>query len=89
MTGRFAIEWHDFEREPQVTPDPAFPAGKDLDISADRTPSCRTELPYPAPRCGVYRVECLLCGLVVAATTAGRPDDPRSLTLACNAKGRA
>ena len=84
MTDHFAIEWHDFEREPRVAPNPRFPTGIDLDVSGGRTPCCRVALPYPARRCGVYRVECTRCGLVVAATTAGRPDDPHSLTMACN-----
>lgn len=41
------------------------------------------ELPYPAPRCGIYAVKCEKCGLLVGFTTAGRPDDPRKVTLAC------
>jgi hypothetical protein len=88
MSGHFTIEWQDFGREPRVAPNPAFPDGIDLDISAGRIPSCRVELPYPAARCGAYRVECSLCGMAVVATTAGRPDDPRSLTMACNPKGQ-
>jgi hypothetical protein len=40
-------------------------------------------LPYPAKRIGHYRIECELCGLRVACTTAGRPDDPRSIRIAC------
>jgi hypothetical protein len=76
------IEWEDSGREPQCPPDPAFPEGKDLDISDGITPHCRITLPYPARRCGVYYVRCK-CGMNVACTTAGRPDDPRSITLRC------
>jgi hypothetical protein len=77
------IEWIDGEREPKVAPNPAYPNGKDMDMSEGAAKSCYTELPYPAKRCGVYVVECETCGLRVGVTTAGRPDDPRSLKIAC------
>ena len=38
-------------------------------------------------RCGVYLVECKICGSSVALTTAGRIDDPRSVTIACKIEG--
>jgi len=78
----FEIEWIDRHREPQCAPNPAYPNGIDLDCSAGLT-SCLVQLPYPAKRCGLYIVTCLKCGECVAATTAGRPDDPRSLRMAC------
>lgn len=76
------IEWFDSGREPQCAPDPAYPKGKDLDISMG-APSCVATLPYPAKRCGYFVVECAKCGMSVAVTTAGRPDDPRSLRMPC------
>lgn len=76
------IEWFDSGREPQCAPDPAYPTGKDLDIAAG-LPSCVATLPYPAKRCGHFIVECSKCGMSVAVTTAGRPDDPRSLRMPC------
>lgn len=85
MTTEFDIEWIDRGREPQCPPDPAYPTGKDLDMSGD-APSCYTELPYPARRCGLYVVECKRCKLSIGVTTAGRPDDPRSLRVACAKK---
>jgi hypothetical protein len=63
-------------------PNPDFPTGIDVDVSEGRT-SCTIELPYPAPECGSYIVHCKACGIGVAVTAAGRPDDPRSLTIAC------
>lgn len=45
--------------------------------------TCETRLPYPAARCGTYVIECSKCGLSVACTTAGRPDDPRLARLPC------
>lgn len=80
------IEWIDAGREPRVAPNPEYPDGKDLDTSDGAAKSCFTELPYPARRCGTYIVECETCGLRVGVTTAGRPDDPRSLKVACKAK---
>lgn len=81
--GDFKIKWLDRGREPQCAPNPEFPNGKDLDASLGRAPVCKTDLPYPAKRCGLYYVECLLCGTNAMITTAGRPDDPRSVTLSC------
>lgn len=83
---RFKVVWHDRGREPQCAPDPAFPDGRDLDMTdvlVEGWPTCRAELPYPAKRCGIYVVECKACGLTVGITTAGRPDDPRSVRVGC------
>jgi hypothetical protein len=82
MTHR--IEWIDSGREPQCKPDPNYPDGKDIPALSAGRPTCRVELPYPAKRCGVYIVECETCGLRYAVTTAGRPDDPRSIMMVCN-----
>jgi hypothetical protein len=78
----FIVAWQDRHREPQDKPDPAYPEGVDLDISKGAT-SCKVLLPYPAARCGFYVVRCTLCDFSVAITTAGRPDDPRSVTIPC------
>lgn len=64
-------------------PNPAFPEGMDVDLSQGSAATCSTNLPYPAKRCGFYVVTCEMCGLRVVVTTAGRPDDPRSLKVAC------
>jgi len=77
------IEWRDSGREPRCKPDPAFPQGVDLDLSAGAEKTCFTELPYPARRCGLYIIECPTCELRTGVTTAGRPDDPRSVKMAC------
>jgi hypothetical protein len=76
------IEWIDREREPQCEPNPAYPNGIDLDGSNGGM-ACMALLPYPAKRCGLYIVECETCGARVGCTTAGRPDDPRSIKIAC------
>lgn len=82
----FKIEWVDHGREPQCSPDPNYPDGKDIKFShADRVKCCTVELPYPAKRCGVYIVECSMCALRVGITTAGRPDDPKSVQIPCEA----
>ena len=74
----------DRHREPQCAPNPAYPDGIDMDATRGLPgPSCKVALPYPAKRCGMYEVKCNVCGIVVAITTAGRPDDPRSLTIPC------
>ncbi len=78
----FTVKWIDRHREPQCEPDPAYPHGIDLDCSGG-SPGCKVDLPYPARRCGYYFVECNLCKMNVLITTAGRPDDPRSVKLPC------
>ncbi len=85
---QFKIEWRDAGREPRSLPNPAYPNG--IDVGAVRplgAPACTISLPYPAKRVGAYVVECTLCGARVALTTAGRPDDPRSVTIACKMEG--
>lgn len=84
---QFQIEWIDREREPQCPPDQRYPHGKDIDASFG-LPNCLAELPYPAKRCGIYRVECLRCGISIGITTAGRPDDPKSVRIPCGPKKR-
>lgn len=80
------VEWIDKHREPKCAPDPNYPTGKDVDASFGG-PHCGTDLPYPAKRCGVYAVECLICGMTVGVTTAGRPDDPRHVKIPCQISG--
>lgn len=77
------ITWHDSGREPQCRPDPAYPNGRDLPAPRGSAATCKTDLPYPAKRCGHIIVRCETCGYSIAITTAGRPDDPRSVELPC------
>ena len=79
-----SVKWIDRFREPTQAPDPKYPNGIDINLVAkgDRK-SCRTELPYPAKRCGHYLLECDQCGYRAVITTAGRPDDPKSVRLPC------
>jgi hypothetical protein len=77
------IKWIDSSREPVCEPDPDFPTGRDVDVSMGIKRACYSALPYPAKRCGYYVVRCNKCGYVAIVTTAGRPDDPRSIRLPC------
>jgi hypothetical protein len=77
------ITWFDAGRKPQGQADPAFPEGVDVDLSLGRSPACSAALPYPALRCGWFEIQCSACGYQGAVTTAGRPDDPRSVKIAC------
>lgn len=77
------VEWRDAGREPQCAPNPEYPDGIDVDVSGGASRTCLLNLNYPAQRCGAYVIDCRKCGLRVAVSTAGRPDDPRSVLLAC------
>ena len=84
----FRVHWIDRGVEPKVKPDPLYPNGIDVDGAGEAIPACRIDLPYPARRVGFYSIECLICGITIRLTTAGRPDDPRSLTVACRERTR-
>ena len=89
MDGSFKIDWIDSGREPKCAPNPAYPNGIDLDGAKELgVPTCKTDLPYPAKRCGYYHVECNICGHTSIITTAGRSDDPRSVLIPCKIKGK-
>ena len=79
------ITWYDGNREPQCDPNPAYPLGMDIDCSKGAAATCKASLPYPAKRCGMYSIVCETCGFSAVVTTAGRPDDPRSITMPCQA----
>lgn len=80
---QFTITWADSGHYPKVKPDPDYPEGRDMNGVPEGQTGCRVPLPYPAKRIGSYTVVCKLCGFRLFLTTAGRPDDPRSVTIPC------
>lgn len=79
------ISFLDSGRQPRNKPDPRYPEGMTVDLSNGADPKCGYNLPYPAPRCGVYAVMCGKCGARIALTVAGRADDPRVVVIPCKA----
>lgn len=78
------IEWTPRGGPPTNPSNPAYPYGIDLDMAANARRACLVKLPYPTERrIGLLTVTCSECGLRAAISTAGRPDDPRSVKLAC------
>ena len=77
------ITWNDSGIEPTCDPDPKYPNGVHVDLSFNAKKACLVHVPYPAQRIGQYLIECDACGLNAAITTAGRPDDPRTIKLRC------
>lgn len=78
------VTFLDSGREPQCKPDPNFPDGKPVNlVPSGIHKSCCRNLPYPAPRCGLYMIKCTKCGFTAAITVAGRPDDPRIIMMPC------
>lgn len=79
-----SVQFVDSGREATEKPNPVFPNGKPVNLT--RYPlqkSCTYNLPYPAPRCGIYMIKCDGCGFTAAITVAGRPDDPNMITIPC------
>lgn len=85
-SNKFKIKWFDHKKEPTEKPNPKYPNGIDILTHIDNRPFCISNLPYPAKRCGVYVVTCQKCKMQVMVTTAGRPDDPRSISISCDLK---
>lgn len=67
----------------QCPPDPQYPNGMAIDGREPGKPFCAVALAYPAPECGMWLINCITCGMSMAITAAGRPDDPVSVKIAC------
>jgi len=76
------VEWIDGGREPTQKPNPDYPDGIDVKIGGGPV-FCMIDLPYPAKRIGHYLIQCDTCHTTALITTAGRPDDPRSVKIPC------
>lgn len=83
MSEQFSVRWHDFGRDPQIAADPNYPDGVDIDLAHGQEPSCKLDLEHPTKRCGIWLIVCRRCNGRVGLTTAGRDDDPRSVTIPC------
>jgi hypothetical protein len=83
------VDWIDRGFEPKELPNPDYPNGIDVDLTAGMDPSCTVKLPYPAKRIGYYLITCTKCRSKTIVTTAGRRDDPRSVRLACKQRADA
>jgi hypothetical protein len=79
-------EWVDAGAFAQNPPNPDYPNGVDVDCSQGAADTCRIDLKCPAPRCGRWAISCKLCSFTGIVTTAGRADDPRSVTVPCQPK---
>ena len=77
------VTFLDSGREPQCKSDPKYPDGKAINLGPGGGKTCTRNLPYPAPRCGQYMLTCKTCGFTGMITVAGRPDDPRIITMPC------
>ena len=63
---------------------PAYPDGVTIDpVGTDKEGWCLVTLPYPAPECGVWVIDCLTCKTSVLVTAAGRRDDPVKVRIPC------
>jgi hypothetical protein len=84
MPHHHVVDWIDRGFEPKEPPNPDYPNGMDVDLTAGiMRPNCTVKLPYPAKRIGYYLITCTKCRSKTIVTTAGRRDDPRSVRLAC------
>jgi hypothetical protein len=83
----FDVNFIDSGRYATEPSDPKHPNGKRVNVALVIQKSCARNLPYPAPRCGVYEVTCRKCGFKALVTVAGRADDPCMITLPCRVGG--
>lgn len=82
------VSFIDGERTARMKSDPRYPDGQAISLAPSvLAKACTRNLPYPAPRCGLYSIKCRVCGFVGVVTVAGRPDDPRVVTIPCKPKG--
>lgn len=87
MKGKHKVRWIDSGNHPKSAPDPRYPNGIDFPAKHPMREHCTVKLPYPAKRIGTYLVECQTCPMTIMVTTAGRPDDPRSVSFNCKRWG--
>ncbi len=80
-TNNLRVAWVSRGREASQPADPNYPEG--IKITCDALFKCGTALPYPAPCCGLYVVQCDKCGIRVGVTAAGRADDPNYIEVPC------
>lgn len=83
----FDVQFIDHGREPTERSDPRHPDGVQINLATAIHKSCTRNLPYPAPRCGLYEVTCRKCGYRAVVAVAGRADDPRMITMPCRQGG--
>jgi hypothetical protein len=78
------IKFIDSGYKSEEKPDPDFPNGRRINVDGPLpTALCCFNLPYPAPRCGTYEIECRDCPAKFSTPVNGRDDDPRVITMPC------
>lgn len=87
------VRWESLNRKAQCEPDEHYPDGIEIDATTERDRfACRVDIPYPPPhpgQCGLWAVDCDHCQSTFICTAAGRPDDPKSMTVPCRAAARS
>lgn len=82
------VKFVDTGREATGKANPKCPNGMAVSCALPGQITCTFNLPYPAPRRGVYSIVCNECKFLAAITVAGRADDPNKVTLPCREKSR-
>lgn len=75
------LVWITHGRTATCESDPQYPDGMEVDCG--QRPACAVTVPYPAPCCGVWLVQCSKCGVRIGVTAAGRTDDVRKIMVPC------
>jgi hypothetical protein len=68
-------------RKAKCPPNLRYPHGTHIDLGT--RPACLVSLPYPAPRCGWFLLDCPVCRENLLVTVSGQRDDPCSVMLPC------
>lgn len=71
-------------RDRRPPPPSDHPNGVDMDATGFRpVNTCLARLPYPAKGPGAHILACRMCGQRMVVTAEGKPDDARSVRMAC------
>jgi hypothetical protein len=84
---QFTIRWYtnedDFPTCPITQPDPHYPNGIHMDRSYGVRPACCVTLADANKKQGICYGRCSLCAESFMVVMNAAPDDPRSMTVAC------
>lgn len=81
--GAFDLGWTSSLARPLAAPNPAFPAGRVVNLADADEASCTATLTYPAECAGIFFAKCRICRLTFSIPVLGLADDPVAVIVPC------